>query len=289
MKRLLILSLFLTYTLSVLNSQEIPADSLKTTDETVQTPPDAVLAADDMEKYKSGTDDISKNFIKFNLTSLAVMNFSLQYERVLSKRVSAAVSFSMMPENTIPTYLADQFIKVAGDMSGESIDAETEDIIRNLLVSSYTITPEVRFYLGKKGYGRGFYTAIFYRYGHYEVSNVPIPFTNELDENITIDTRGEIVSHTGGFLLGYQWALGKHMCLDWQMFGPHFGVSSGDFLGLPSSPLSQVDQADIEAEFLKVESSLVDQTVDATADEVKMLFDGPWGGIRFAVSIGVKF
>jgi hypothetical protein len=289
MKRLLILSLFLTCTLSVLNSQEIPADSLKTTDETVQTPPDAVLAADDMEKYKSETDDISKNFVKFNLTSLAVMNFSLQYERVLSKRVSAAVSFSMMPENTIPTYLADQFIKVAGDMSGESIDAETEDIIRNLLVSSYTITPEVRFYLGKKGYGRGFYTAIFYRYGHYEVSNVPIPFTNELDENITIDTRGEIVSHTGGFLLGYQWALGKHMCLDWQMFGPHFGVSSGDFLGLPSSPLSQVDQADIEAEFLKVESSLVDQTVDATADEVKMLFDGPWGGIRFAVSIGVKF
>ncbi len=232
MKRLFILSLFLTCTLSVLNSQEIPADSLKTTDETVQTPPDAVLAADDMEKYKSGTDDISKNFVKFNLTSLAVMNFSLQYERVLSKRVSAAISFSMMPENTIPTYLADQFIKVAGDMSDEGIDPETEDIIRNLLVSSYTITPEIRFYLGKKGYGRGFYTAIFYRYGHYEVSNVPIPFTNELDEEITIDTQGEIVSHTGGFLLGYQWALGKHMCLDWQMFGPHFGVSSGDFLGV---------------------------------------------------------
>ena len=88
MKRLLILSLFLACTLSVLNSQEIPADSLKTNDETVQTPPDAALAADDMEKYKSGTDDISKNFVKLNLTSLAVLNFSLQYERVLSKRSS---------------------------------------------------------------------------------------------------------------------------------------------------------------------------------------------------------
>ncbi len=289
MKRLLILSLFLACTISVVNSQEIPADSLKTTDETVQTPPDAVLAANDMEKYKSETDDISKNFVKLNLTSLAVLNFSLQYERVLSKRVSAAVSFSMMPENNIPTYLADQFIQVAGDMSDEGIDAETEDIIRNLLVSSYTITPEIRFYLGKKGYGRGFYTALFYRYGHYEVSNVPIPYTNDMEEDITIDTQGEIVSHTGGFLLGYQWALGKHMCLDWQMFGPHFGVSSGDFLGLPSASLSQQDQTDIEEEFLNIDSSMFDQTVDATADEVNMSIDGPWAGIRFAVSIGVKF
>jgi hypothetical protein len=289
MKRLLILSLFLTYTLSVLNSQEIPADSLKTTDETVQTPPDAVLAADDMEKYKSETDDISKNFVKFNLTSLAVMNFSLQYERVLSRSISGALSFAYMPETNIPTYIADQVINQVDNMSDDGIGPESEDIIRNLLISSYTITPEIRFYLGQKRYGQGFYTAFFYRYGHYELSKMPIPYTNDLDEDITINTAGTITSHTGGFMLGYQWALGKHMCLDWQMFGPHFGVSSGDFLGLPSSPLSQVDQADIEAEFLKVESSLVDQTVDATADEVKMLFDGPWGGIRFAVSIGVKF
>lgn len=164
-----------------------------------------------------------------------------------------------------------------------------EEIIRSLLISSYTITPEVRFYLGKKRYGTGFYISLFYRYGSYAVSNLPIPYTNDLDEDITIDTEGDIKSHTGGFLLGYQWALGKHMCLDWQMFGPHFGVSSGDFLGVPSSPLSAVDQADIEEEFLKVKSSLIDQTVDATANEVKMLFDGPWGGLRFAVTLGIKF
>lgn len=288
MKKLFILSLFLACTLSVLNSQEVPADSLKATDETVQPIPDAVPAAD-MEKYESETDDISKNFVKLNLTSLAVLNLSLQYERVLSRSVSAAVSFSMMPENNLPTYLADQFISAAGDMSDEGIDEETEDIIRNMLISSYTITPEVRFYLGKKRYGRGFYMALFYRYGHYEVSKLPIPFTNDLDEEITIDTRGEIISHTGGFLLGYQWALGKHMCLDWQMFGPHFGVSSGDFLGVPSSPLSQEDQSTIEEEFLNIESSLFEQTVDASANEVTMGLDGPWGGVRFAVSLGVKF
>jgi hypothetical protein len=289
MKKLFILSLFLACTLSVLNSQEIPTDSLKITAETVQPTPDAAIVADDMEKYQPETSDISKNFVKLNLTSMAVMNFSLQYERVLSRSVSGALSFSYMPETNIPTYIADQVVKQAENMSEEGIGPETEDIIRNLLISSYTVTPEVRFYLGQKRYSTGFYISLFYRYGSYAVSNVPIPYTNDLNEDITIDTKGDIKSHTGGFLLGYQWALGKHMCLDWQMFGPHFGVSSGDFLGLPSSPLSPQDQSDIEAEFLKVESSLVNQTVDATASEVNMLLDGPWGGIRFAVSFGVKF
>jgi hypothetical protein len=282
MKKLFILSLFLACTLSVLNSQEIPTDSLKITAETVQPTPDAAIVADDMEKYQPETSDISKNFVKLNLTSMAVMNFSLQYERVLSRSVSGALSFSYMPETTIP--YVDQLIKWA-----KVDDPEAEDILRNLLISNYTITPEIRFYLGHKRYGTGFYMSLFYRYGYYEVSNAPIPYTNDLNEEITIDTKGNITSHTGGFMLGYQWALGKHMCLDWQMFGPHFGVSSGDFLGLPSSPLSPQDQSDIEAEFLKVESSLVNQTVDATASEVNMLLDGPWGGIRFAVSFGVKF
>ncbi len=118
---------------------------------------------------------------------------------------------------------------------------------------------------------------------------LPIPYTNDLDEDITINTGGSITSHTGGFLMGYQWALGKHMCLDWQMFGPHFGVSSGDFLGVAFFSSFCKDQSNIEEEFMKVESSLLEQTVDATADEVKMTIDGPWAGIRFAVSLGVKF
>jgi len=289
MKKLLILSLFLASTLSVLSSQELPADSLKTTADKVQPAPDAAIVADDMAKYQLETDDISKNFIKLNLTSLAILNFSLQYERVFSRSVSGALSVAYMPETTIPTYIADQAIKQIDKNSDDGIDPESEEIIRNLLISSYTVTPEVRFYLGKERYSKGFYLSLFYRYGSYSFSNIPIPYTNDLDEDITIDTHGDIISHTGGVLLGYQWALGKHMCLDWQIFGPHIGVSSGDFLGIPSSPLSQQDQTDIEEEFLKVESSLVEQTIDATADEVKMLIDGPWGGLRFAVTLGVKF
>jgi hypothetical protein len=268
MKKLLLSTLLITCMLSVISAQEV------------------AVAATDSPK---ATADISKNFIKLNLTSLPFLNFSLQYERVLSRSISAALSGSFMPETTMPTFIADQLITQVENNSTDGIDPETEDIIRNLLISSYTFTPEIRFYLGHNRYSTGFYTAIFYRYSHYEASNAPIPFTNDLEEEITINTTGTITSHTGGFLLGYQWALGKRLCLDWQMFGPHFGVSSGDFLGLPSSPLSEADQAKIEDKSNDVDIPMFTPTVDATADEVKMIFDGPWGGIRFALSIGVKF
>ena len=78
------------------------------------------------------------------------------------------------------------------------------------------------------------------------------------------------------------------MCLDWQMFGPHFGVSSSDFVGVPSTPLSTGDQAKIEDELININSSLIDKTIDATASEVNMGLKGPWAGIRLALSLGVK-
>ncbi len=262
MKKLLISTLLIICMLSVVNGQETP----------VATP------------------DISKNIIKLNLTSLPIKNFSLQYERVLTKSISGALTFSIMPERTMPSFVADQVVNLAGDKSDNgSIDAETEDLIRNVLFGSYAITPEVRFYPGHKGYGTGFYIALFYMYSHYELSNAPIPFTNDLDEEITINTSGKITSHTGGFLIGHQWSLGRHMCLDWQIFGPHFGISSGDIVGLPTSPLSSGDQAKFEDEANDINIPMFKPTIDATADKVKMTFDGPWGGIRFALAFGVKF
>lgn len=285
MKKLLFISLFLACALSVVNAQDI---TIGTSDSPGITTYTELISSETGNDY-TVSDKISKNLIKVNLTSLPMKNFSLQYERVLTKSISAAMTFSLMPEKNMSTFIADQFIR-AVEMFSDGIDAETEDAFRNFSFSSYTITPEVRFYLGKKGgYGSGFYLALFYRYGHYEVSNIPIPFTNDLDEDITIDFQGELVSHTGGFLMGYQWSLGKHMCLDWQMFGPHFGVSSSDFVGVPSTPLSTGDQAKIEDELININSSLIDKTIDATANEVNMGLKGPWAGIRFALALGVKF
>jgi hypothetical protein len=50
----------------------------------------------------------------------------------------------------------------------------------------YTITPEVRFYLGK-GYGKGFYIAPFYRNLKYDITGVNFTYTNQIGGKDDID------------------------------------------------------------------------------------------------------
>ena len=260
MKKLLSLSLFITISFSVVLAQEVPQ-----------------VAHDNMP-------NIPKNLIKFNLTSAVIKNYSVQYERVLSRNISLGVSFKMMPESGIP--YTDQIFRWSGD-----IDAETKNTIENLIIGNYTITPELRFYKGKKRYGTGFYTALFYRYGHFTASNAIVTF-NQDDPEIdptTLTMSGDMTTHTGGFMLGAQWALGKHMCLDWWILGPHFGVSKGNVIGLSSTPLSEEDQQSIEDEVNDLDIPMVKQTVDVTADKVTLDFSGPWAGIRAGLSFGIKF
>ncbi len=260
MKKLLLLSLLMILSMSVARAQEVPE-----------------VAPNDMVK-------ISKNLIKFNLTSALIKNYSVQYERVLSRNISLGLSFKMMPESGIP--YTDQIFRWSGD-----IDAETKNTIENLNIGNYTITPEIRFYKGKKRYGTGFYTALFYRYGHFTASNAIVTINQddpELDPT-TMTISGNMTTHTGGFMFGAQWALGKHMCLDWWILGPHFGVCSGNAIGLTSAPLSEEDQQSIEEEINGFDVPMLKQTIDVTADKATLDFSGPWAGIRAGLSFGIKF
>jgi hypothetical protein len=272
MKRLLILSLLIACKLPFVNAQEVPlvapADSVKISADTVKVSADAVK--------------ISKNLIKFNLTSALIKNYSLQYERILSRVVSVAVSFRIMPESGIP--YTDNIFRWF-----DITDPDTKNVIENTIIGNYAITPEIRFYTGKKKYGNGFYFSLFYRYGHYTVSNALIPYDTDSGDEVTLNTSGDVSSHTGGFMLGAQWALGKHICLDWWILGPQFGVSSGNMISFSSDPLSEVDQQDIADELNGIDIPMFKQTVNVTADKVSMIFDGPWAGIRAGLSLGIKF
>ena len=279
MKKLLIFSLFITCTISAVSAQEVP---VVTTTDSVKIPADTLKISADTVKVTADAVKISKNFIKFNITSALIKNYSLQYERVLSRGVSIAVTFRMMPESGIP--YTDNIFRWF-----DITDPETQDIIENTIIGNYAITPEIRFYSGKKKYGNGFYFALFYRYGQYTVNNALLPYDTDLGDQVTLNTSGNVSSHTGGFMLGAQWALGKHICLDWWIIGPHFGVSSGDMISLSSSPLSEVDQQDIADNLNGIDIPMFKQTVNVTADKVSMIFDGPWAGIRAGLSIGVKF
>ena len=142
------------------------------------------------------------NFVKINLTSIALKNYAFQYERVITKPISVALSYRFMPTSKMP------FAGTLSNSIGDD-DPEAKQTIENLRMSNYAITPEVRFYLGK-GYGKGFYIALFYRYASFTFEHVPFHY----NDNESLDLSGKLTSNTGGIMFGAQWPLGKHFCLD---------------------------------------------------------------------------
>jgi hypothetical protein len=286
MKKSLILSIFIACIFTAVKAQNVPvpspADSIKARDIQSVAPADTLKEPEAGLVSNSDDTEIRKNLLKFNITAVLIKNYSLQYERILTRTVSAALSLRIMPETGIP--YADDIIRWY-DIN----DADAQTVINSTLIANYAITPEIRFYTGKKRYGNGFYFALFYRYGHYTFNNALIPYDADSGDQITLNSSGNVSSHTGGFMMGAQWTLGKRICLDWWILGPHFGVSSGDFKSVPSAPLSETDQQDIENNLNDIDVPMFKQTVDVTADRVSMIFDGPWGGIRAGLSLGFKF
>lgn len=226
------------------------------------------------------------NFVKFNLTSLLLKNYSFQYERVLSKHISAAVGFRFMPYTTLP--FKSSVIKMA-----KIDDPQIIDMINTAEFANYSITPEIRFYLGKKGYGRGFYIAPYYRYAAYEAQKFTASF--EVGDQgqpgsytQKIDFAGSISSHTGGIMLGVQWALGKHFSFDWWILGAAYGASNGTFSGKPTPNIPEDKVAQIKEKL--EEMNIPNKTIEVTPSNVKIGLDGiPWAGLRSGIIIGVKF
>jgi hypothetical protein len=221
------------------------------------------------------------NFVKINLTSVALKNYSAQYERVLNKHFSALVAFRSMPSTSLP--FKDQILKAM-----DNNDPDAKNTIEKLKLANMAITPEFRFYTGKKGYGRGFYLATFYRYARYETNSLSFHYEGASTSG-TMDLSGSLTSHTGGLLLGAQWFLGKYIVLDWWIFGPHYGVGKGDFKGVSSKPLSQQEQDDLRSSLDDIDIPLTDKTVTVTANSASMKLSGPWGGVRAGLCLGVRF
>ncbi len=227
------------------------------------------------------TPEIRKNYAKINLPGIAIRNYGLQYERVLSKRISFALGYRFMPEGAIP-------FKSAILNSGNNTP-EAEKAINSLRLANTAITPEIRFYMGKKGYGRGFYIAPFYRNGNFKASGVQLEFEGNGGSTETMTLSGDIKGNSFGLMFGAQWALGKNICLDWFILGPHYGSGSGSLKGSSSVALSQAEQNDLLTTLRDIDIPLVEETYTVTANSATVSFKGPWAGIRAGLSLGIRF
>lgn len=235
----------------------------------------AVQPISAQEIKKDSIQKIDKNIAKINLIGFSING---QYERILSKRVSIALSYKILPNGK---FLFRGLIPTNDPQARESLD--------NLTLSNSAITPEVRFYLGKKGYGQGFYLAPFFRNAKFGGKGIGIDFTLDNGQTTTFNMEGNIKANTFGLLMGAQWKLGKNFWLDWQILGPHYGSASGSIIGKSTVPLSITERTNLENALKDINIPFGRENVSVSPTEAILRLTGAWAGLRTAISLGFDF
>lgn len=236
-----------------------------------------------------------KNMVKFNVLPLLGGKFAFEYERMLTDRISAGATLSLRPKKGIP------FNSTVKDLVD---DPDLNDLIADFKSSNFSITPEARFYLSKRGLFRGLYAAPYVKYASYKAS-LPYEFDVTVDESNTgteiynrtetIPLEGDIRSFTAGVSLGVNFRLAKQIHLDWRIFGPGYGSGKGKVSGKMTLNADEQDALRESLEDLKVDMA------DLPLGGIKMEYDirdngadvhikrSPWAGIRTGLSIGYRF
>ncbi|MCH5715867.1 DUF3575 domain-containing protein [Niabella hibiscisoli] len=224
---------------------------------------------------------VKSNLVKFNLTAPILKNYALQYERVLNKRISVALSGRIMPASTIPLkrLIRDEVIRDDNEL--------VTDILNQVQFSNFAITPELRIYLGRKGYGQGFYIAPYYRFAKYKMHEATLSY--EADQTYSVRVSGDLTGHTGGLLLGSQWNLGKSLSLDLWIAGPGIGGANGHIIGVANQTLPAEAQDELRTYLQDINVPFATEKVSVNANGARMDLTGSWAGIRTGILLAFRF
>ena len=228
------------------------------------------------------------NIIKGNLTSFALKNYHLSYERSLNRFMSISASYRYMPKGSLPLQsIAKKYI------DNPAINFDLFQMGNNAL------TFESRFYLGLQKMS-GFYIAPYARFANFDLA-VPVAYTYNPDAAVgsvigsnpitkIADINGTIKSTSYGAYIGLQKQLLTKLVLDIWFIGGHYGSSNGslNFVApekLPSQAVTALQQAldDTKVNPFELKSKVTQN--GATAD-----MKGPWAGFRgLGISLGLRF
>lgn len=213
---------------------------------------------------------------KINLSALVIKSFSLQYERQAGKRLTLAIGYSMIPYSSIALK---SFIKKQVDDPAVRIE--------DYKLGTFVVTPEVRYYLGKKGAFHGFYLAPYARFAHYKIQG-PIQYYNT--DNGTQDAlfAGTMNIFTGGLMMGSSFQLSRILYLDWWILGGSFGGASGTFKA--TIPLSEADQVSLQSALDNLNVPLTSTTSEVNSNGATISTTGSIAGVRgFGLNLGIRF
>ena len=228
-----------------------------------------------------------KNIVKANLSSLALKNYHLTYERAILKRLSVSLSYRTMAETDVP--IASTVEKWL----------DNPDInVGQFKIKGSAITPEVRVYLGR-GRMKGFYISGYYRASTFDLS-VPVSYqttfgTNNFKKSTVVS--GTIKGNAAGLMIGVQKNIAKFLVLDFWILGGHYGSSTGDMNATITESYTGSLSAEQDAainELKQTETRPFEFTYSKTGTSptgtINAKSTGPWAGVRaLGICLGVRF
>lgn len=218
--------------------------------------------------------DLPKNHLKTNLFSYAFRGVNIAYERILTKKSTVQLGFNYVLSGGIP------FI-------GTNVNDGFKDAgIANLNFSGFQLTPEYRFYTGKKGAGKGFYLAPFLRIANWSLKG---------DATLTDGTAvpaNTIASVTltpigAGLAIGAQWVIKNRVSIDWTIFG--LGFTSAKLKVAVTNEniaFTASEQAQLRSQ---LQAQAVGATTEVTANSASVSYGSLLPMFRTGLSIGVFF
>ena len=251
-----------------------------------------VISVSAQEIVKNEEKTEKSNFVKINLLAITGGKYAFEYERVLAKKLAVTVAFGLRPENKLP---------FSSQISDLIDDQEINSFIAGMKTSGIDITPEVKFYLSKSGFGKGFYLAPYAKFANVDfiipyTYDVNIDFEGEsvYDREEQIELKGDLKTFTAGLSAGFNFKLAKNIFLDWKIIGPGYGQSKGDVLG--KMVLNADEQIGLREQLGDLKESLndlpvkidIDYNVHNNGADIK-LNKSPWASMRTGLSISYRF
>lgn len=229
----------------------------------------------------------NKNIIKTNLSSIALNNYGLTYERMIARKISASLGYRFMPK----TYLAKTALTEKVMDYFEEGDGEITQQLDKLQMSGNAITAEIRFYTGRRSGAKGFYGGVYGRYASFKYD---YPYDFELPtEKRLVPLTGKSSGIGGGIILGGQFNLHKNVIVDLFIIGGHYGNLSGKVEGLTDlSDLDEQQRADLkdDVESLIEIGGKKNITAEVRDDGLRADVKMPFVGVRgLGLTIGVSF
>jgi hypothetical protein len=178
----------------------------------------------------------AKFVFKWNLSPIIFTEFAFQAEYAFHKNMSGALGFAIMPARGLPS----PFISGA---------QQANQFLTSSKVSHWSITPEFRYYPGKKEVHQaphGFYVAPYFRYEKYKYT-ASYRYTTGDKKDVGVDFTATYGGPTFGLMVGAQWRITQNLYFDWWIVGGGGGTASFVLDSqLSGATLSQANQDEVK-------------------------------------------